>query len=428
MPIRLYDTARREVVPFEPPPLVRMYVCGITPYDSTHLGHAATYLAYDVLIRRLEDLGHEVALVRNVTDVDDSILPKARALGVNYLELADAEMARFRSDMEALGMRPPLSEPRATEAVPQIIDLVEKLLEAGHAYRADGSVFFDVSSFPAYGALSGYDRDEMLRIAAERGGRPEDPAKRDPLDFTLWQRSADDEPSWDAPFGAGRPGWHIECSAMVLAAHGTTLDLHGGGTDLIFPHHESEIAQSTSITGEPLARHWMHSAMVAYDGEKMSKSLGNLVFVSDLLKVADARAIRLALLRHHYRAGFEWFDTDLDEGRALLRRLRAAAARGLGGVPPTTAAGAAKDSATDPAFRGGADPRPFAARVREALDDDLDVPRALDALDDLASAILSGEPGGAGVSPGVTDSEAPEVLMELAQLVGVDLSLPVRGR
>ncbi len=401
MPIRLYDTARREVVPFEPPPLVRMYVCGITPYDSTHLGHAATYLAYDVLIRRLEDLGHEVALVRNVTDVDDSILPKARALGVNYLELADAEMARFRSDMEALGMRPPLSEPRATEAVPQIIDLVEKLLEAGHAYRADGSVFFDVSSFPAYGALSGYDRDEMLRIAAERGGRPEDPAKRDPLDFTLWQRSADDEPSWDAPFGAGRPGWHIECSAMVLAAHGTTLDLHGGGTDLIFPHHESEIAQSTSITGEPLARHWMHSAMVAYDGEKMSKSLGNLVFVSDLLKVADARAIRLALLRHHYRAGFEWFDTDLDEGRALLRRLRAAA-----------------ESAADPAFRGGADPRPVAERVRDALDDDLDVPRALDALDDLASAILSGG----------DHRDAPEMLIALAQLVGVDHGIPVRGR
>jgi L-cysteine:1D-myo-inositol 2-amino-2-deoxy-alpha-D-glucopyranoside ligase len=241
----------------------------------------------------------------------------------------------------------------------------------------------------------------LLRLAAERGGRPDDPAKRNPLDFTLWQRSADDEPSWDAPFGPGRPGWHIECSAMVLAAHGPTLDLHGGGTDLIFPHHESEIAQSTSITGEPLARHWMHSAMVAYDGEKMSKSLGNLVFVSDLLKVADARALRLALLRHHYRAGFEWFDTDLDEGRALLRRLRAAA-----------------ESGSDPAFRGGGDPRPFAERVRTALDDDLDVPRALDALDDLASAILSGG----------DHREAPATLLELSQLVGVDLSLPVRER
>src|SRR5207248_748635 len=173
--------------------------------------------------------------------------------------------------------------------------------------------------------------------------------------------------AWRAPFGVGRPGWHIECSAMALAAHGTTLDLHGGGTDLIFPHHECEIAQSTSLTGEPLARHWMHSAMVAYEGEKMSKSLGNLVFVSDLLKVADPKAIRLALMRHHYRAGFEWFDTDLEEGRALLRRLLAAAR-----------------------CADGADPRPFAQRVRAALDDDLDVPSALEALDDLASAILSG--------------------------------------
>ena len=394
MPIRIYDTARQAIVPFEPPKLVRMYVCGITPYDSTHLGHAATYLTYDVLIRRLEELGHEVALVRNVTDVDDSILPKARQLGVNYLELADAEMARFRSDMEALGVRPPVAEPRATEAVPQIIDLVQ-----GNAYRADGSVYFDIATFPAYGSLSHFGREEMLRIAADRGGRPDDPAKRDPLDFTLWQRSAPDEPAWDAPFGPGRPGWHIECSAMVLAAHGPTLDLHGGGTDLIFPHHESEIAQSTSITGEPLARHWMHSAMVAYDGEKMSKSLGNLVFVSDLLKVADPRAIRLALLRHHYRAGFEWFDTDLDEGRALLRRLLAAA-----------------DCGADPAFSGGADPRPYAETVRAALDDDLDVPRALDALDDLASAILSGG----------SHREAPGDLVELARLVGVDLTVPMR--
>jgi len=413
VPIRIYDTARQAIVPFEPPQCVRVYVCGITPYDSTHLGHAATYLTYDVLMRRLEELGHEVALVRNVTDVDDSILPKARQLGVNYLELAEAEMARFRSDMEALGVRPPVAEPRATEAVPQIIELVGRLLETGHAYQADGSVFFDIATFPAYGRLSHLTREDMLRIAAERGGRPDDPAKRDPLDFTLWQRSAPDEPAWDAPFGPGRPGWHIECSAMVLAAHGPTLDLHGGGTDLIFPHHESEIAQSTSITGQPLARHWMHSAMVAYDGEKMSKSLGNLVFVSDLLKVADPRAIRLALLRHHYRAGFEWFDTDLDEGKALLRRLMAAAARGTGGVPLTGAAEAANGRASDPHFRGGADPRPFAEEVRTALDDDLNVPRALDALDDLASAILSGGP----------DPDAPAGLVELGRLIGVDLTV-----
>ncbi|HLF40224.1 MAG TPA: cysteine--tRNA ligase [Acidimicrobiia bacterium] len=393
MPIKLYDTARREVVDFQPVGRpVRMYVCGITPYDSTHLGHAATYLTYDVLARRLEELGHEVSLVRNVTDVDDSILPKARQLGVDYLELAESELARFRSDMEALNMRTPAAEPRATEAVPGIVDLVGRLLESGYAYPADGNVFFEVSTFPDFGALSHLSRAEMLALAGERGGRPDDPAKRDPLDFTLWQRSAPDEPVWDAPFGPGRPGWHIECSAMALAAHGPTLDLHGGGADLVFPHHECEIAQSTALTGQPLARHWVHSAMVAYEGEKMSKSLGNLVFVSDLLKVADARAIRLALMRHHYRVGFEWFDTDLDEGRALLHRL-VAASRGE----------------VDRA--GGADSRPFAARVRAALDDDLDIPRAVEGLDDLASAVLSAGP----------DAAAPGALAELALLLGIDL-------
>ena len=388
--MRLYDTARREVVDFDPGPgPVRMYVCGITPYDSTHLGHAATYLTYDVLIRRLEEQGHQVSLVRNVTDVDDSILPKAKALGVDYLELAEAEMARFRSDMDALGMRPPESEPRATEAVPQIIDLVGRLLASGHAYQADGSVFFDISTSPRFGSLSGLSRDEMLALARERGGRPDDPAKRDPLDFALWQRSADGEPWWEAPFGPGRPGWHIECSAMALAAHGPTLDLHGGGTDLIFPHHECEVAQSTAVTGEPLSRYWVHSAMVSFEGEKMSKSLGNLVFVSDLLKVADPRAIRLALMRHHYRAGFEWYPSDLEEGQALLRRLLAAAR-----------------------CADGADPAPFAARVRAALDDDLDVPRAVDALDDLASAVLSGG----------SSTKAPGALLELAGLLGLDLT------
>jgi L-cysteine:1D-myo-inositol 2-amino-2-deoxy-alpha-D-glucopyranoside ligase len=392
--VRLYDTATRDVVKFRPAGSpVRLYVCGITPYDSTHLGHAATYLTYDLLIRRLEEQGQEVALVRNVTDVDDSILPKARQLGVDYLELANDELARFRADMEALNMRPPVSEPRATDAVPEIIHLIGLLLDSGHAYRSDGNVFFDVSTSPGFGSLSRLSRKEMLELARQRGGRPDDPAKRNPLDFALWQRSALDEPAWDTPFGPGRPGWHIECSAMALAAHGPTVDLHGGGTDLIFPHHECEIAQSTAITGQPLARYWMHSAMVAYEGEKMSKSLGNLVFVSDLLKVADPRAIRLALMRHHYRAGFEWYDTDLEEGRALLRRLLAAAQ-----------------------CPDGADPAPFAARVRAALDDDLDAPSALDALDDLASAVLSGG----------HDETAPTVLAELAGLLGLDLSEPLR--
>jgi len=387
--VRLYDTAQRAVVPFEPPSTVHMYVCGITPYDSTHLGHAATYLTYDLLVRRLEDLGHEVRMVRNITDVDDSILPKARELGIPYLELAEAEMARFHSDMDALDMRPPIAEPRATEAIGTIIELVGRLLESGNAYLTHGTAYFDVSTFKRFGELSHYSEDNMVRLARARGGNPDDPHRRSPLDFVLWQPSGPDEPAWRAPFGVGRPGWHIECSAMALVECGPTLDLHGGGTDLIFPHHECEIAQSESLSGKPFARHWMHSAMVNYEGEKMSKSLGNLVFVSDLLKKADARAVRLALMHHHYRSGFEWYDSEIEEGSALLQRLLAAAAR-----------------------PDGPDPRPFAQAVRDALDDDLDAPGALDALDDLASAVLSGG----------SDTSAPVVLQELGALVGVDLT------
>jgi len=390
--VQIFDTSQRRIVPFEVGPLVRMYVCGITPYDSTHLGHAATYLAYDLLIRRLEELGHEVRMVRNVTDVDDSILPKARELGVPYLELAAAELARFRADMDALGMRPPVAEPRATEAIEGMTEMIEELLDRGHAYLTHGTVYFDISTFERFGELSQYSHEHMIKLARARGGRPDDPHRRDPLDFVLWQPSLPDEPAWRAPFGVGRPGWHIECSVMAIQNLGPTLDLHGGGTDLIFPHHECEIAQSESVTGQPFARYWMHSAMVSYEGEKMSKSLGNLVFVSDLLGTADARAIRLALMRHHYRAGFEWYDTDLEEGTALLRRLMAAGRR-----------------------ESGADPRPYADRVRASIDHDLDTPRALEALDDLASAILSG--GG--------DGSAPSVLRELAALLGIDLDLPL---
>ena len=392
MTLRIYDTALRAVSPFEAGPLVKLYVCGITPYDSTHLGHAATYLSYDLLVRRLEDLGHEVRMVRNVTDVDDSILPKARELGIPYLELASSELARFHADMDALGMRPPFAEPRATEAIGGMIDMIRRLLESEHAYVVDGTVYFDITRFPRFGELSHYPRDQMIRLARARGGKPDDPSRRDPLDFVLWQPSLPDEPSSDAPFGVGRPGWHVECSVMARENLGSTLDLHGGGTDLIFPHHECEIAQSESVTGETFSRRWMHSAMVSYEGEKMSKSLGNLVFVSELLKVADPRAIRLALMRHHYRAGFEWYDTDLEEGNALLHRLLAAAER-----------------------PEGADPRPFATRVRESLDNDLDAPRAVEALDDFASAILSGG----------TDRDAPRALRELGNLVGIDLDQPL---
>lgn len=365
-----------------------IYVCGITPYDSTHLGHANTYVTYDLLIRRLEDLGHTVRLVRNITDVDDSILPKARELGIDFLELAAQETARFHGDMVALDMRPLEAEPHATKWVAEMVDLVSQLEAKGHIYDVDGTVFFDVSTFESFGAVSGYNEATMIEFARERGGHPDDPRQRNPLDFILWQPSLDDEPSWPSPWGAGRPGWHIECSAMSMGILGPTIDLHGGGSDLIFPHHECERAQSEAATGTPFVKHWMHSGMVAYQGTKMSKSLGNLVFVSELSKTADPRAIRLALMRHHYRDDWEWFDGDIDEASATLDDLLAAAA--------STA---------------GPDPAPYAARVRAALDEDLDAPAARVALVELAAAITAGG----------NDPSAPTVLRELGALLGVRL-------
>ena len=318
--MQIYDTVAGEVVPFEVGPVVTMYTCGITPYDATHLGHAATYLTYDVLQRRLRDRGHETRCVRNVTDVDDDILRKARSLGVHYLDLAAAEVARFDSDMAALGMLACWSEPRATSAIADIRGFIGMVLDRGHAYVSSGAVYFEVATFPGFGELSKLDRTEMLVLAAERGGNPDDPAKRDPLDFVLWQPSASDEPEWGSLWGPGRPGWHIECSTLAMRELATTIDLHGGGSDLIFPHHECERAQSTAATGEPFARHWMHQAMVRMDGEKMSKSLGNLVFVSDLLKEYDPRAVRLAVLAHHYRESWEWRPAMMIEAAERLDR------------------------------------------------------------------------------------------------------------
>ncbi len=357
--MRLYDTARQEVVPFEPGPVVTMYTCGITPYDATHLGHATVYVTYDVLQRRLRDLGHDTRCVRNITDVDDSILAKARALGVHYLDLAAAETARFDADMAALKMLPCWSEPRATSAIPDIRGFIGMVLDRGHAYTAGGGVYFDVSSFPGFGSVSHYTREHMLELAAERGGNVEDPHKRDPLDFVLWQPSAEDEPSWESMWGPGRPGWHIECSALALRELGTTIDLHGGGADLIFPHHECERAQSEAATGEPFVRHWMHQAMVRMDGEKMSKSLGNLVFVSELLKKWEPEAIRLMIVENHYREPWEWDDTRMPRAAERLERWRRAG-EGNGALDA----------------------------VRDALDDDLDVVRAVDAID---AAVARGE-------------------------------------
>ena len=353
--MQLFDTARQAVVPFEPGPVVSMYTCGITPYDAAHVGHAAVYVTYDVLQRRLRDLGHQTRCVRNITDVDDPLLAKASELGVHYLDLAAAEIRRFDDSMRALNLLPAWSEPRATSAIPDILGFIGMVLESGHAYEAAGAVYFSVASFDRFGQVSHYPRAKMLSLAAERGGNPEDPHKRDGLDFVLWQPSAPGEPVWDSLWGPGRPGWHIECSALALRELGETIDLHGGGTDLIYPHHECEAAQSESVTGVPFVRHWMHVGMVCLDGEKMSKSLGNLVFVDALLKEWDPPAVRLAILANHYRHEWHWDDALMPAAAARLERWRAA---GEG------------HAALD--------------EVRDALDDDLDCPRALAAIDDAA--------------------------------------------
>ncbi len=359
-PLRLYDTATRDVIPFEPGELVTMYTCGITPYDATHLGHAAAYVGYDVLQRRLRDRGHQTRCVRNVTDVDDSILGKAREIGVHYLDLAAAETAKFDDDMIALGMIPSWSEPRATSAIADIRGFIGMVLDRGHAYEAGGAVYFDISTYDKFGQVSGYDEPTMLDYAKERGGNIDDPHKRNPLDFVLWQPSLDDEPSWDSLWGPGRPGWHIECSALALRELGTTIDLHGGGSDLIFPHHECEAAQSEAATGEPFVRHWMHQAMVRMDGEKMSKSLGNLVFVSELRKEWESMAIRLAVVKHHYRDGWEWHDDLMPEASERLATWRA-------GV------------------LSGGDDVAVVDQVRADLDNDLDTTGAVSAIDEAAA-------------------------------------------
>ena len=355
----LYDTARREVVPFSPPQQVLMYVCGITPYDATHLGHASTFLTYDVVIRRLIDRGHEVRCVRNVTDVDDPLFAKARELGVHYLDLAAGEEARFNADMEALNVLPVHAAPRASSAISDIRKFIQAVLDEGHAYVSGDSVYFDVSTFDTFGAVSGYPHEEMLRLAALRGGNVDDPQKRNPLDFVLWQPSAADEPAWETPWGPGRPGWHVECSALALRELGEHVHLHGGGADLIFPHHECERAQSESATNTPFVDHWMHAALISKDGEKMSKSLGNLVFIDALRAEWDPRAIRLGIISHHYRTEWEWHDNLMPSSNERLARWQASV--------------------------GGDDEGSLINAVRAALDNDLDTPHACSQIDTAVS-------------------------------------------
>ncbi len=388
--LRVQDTAsgsRVDVVPRDG--VARLYVCGITPYDATHLGHAATYLAFDLLVRVWKDQGHEVLYVQNVTDIDDPLLERAARDGVRWEDVAERETALFRGDMTSLRVLPPTWYVGAVEAMDEIAALVQRLQEAGAAYAVDGDVYFSTSAAEHFGAVSGLDRQAMLALSAERGGDPDRPGKKDPLDCLLWMQQREGEPGWPSPLGTGRPGWHVECTAIALNRLGDTLDVQGGGSDLVFPHHELSAAEAEAVTGSwPFARAYVHAGMVGLDGEKMSKSLGNLVFVSHLLAGGtDPAALRLALLGSHYRAAREWTADTLGDGERRLARWRTGVARDAG------PGGAAVLSA-----------------VRQALYDDLDGPAALAAVDAWCAA--SGD-----------DVQAPGLVRSLVDaLLGVDLS------
>ncbi|MEO8252479.1 MAG: cysteine--tRNA ligase [Chloroflexota bacterium] len=386
MTLRLFDARRGELVPFAPigPGPVGLYVCGVTPYDTGHIGHAFTYLSFDVLHRYLEYLGHRVVYVQNLTDVDDDMLRRARELGENYLDLGNRNVTTFLTEMAALNWLPPDHFPRASQHIPHMIGLIDRLMARGHAYAAEGHVYFSVASWRSYGELSKLTREEMLPLALERGSRPELPGRRDLLDFVLWQPSLPDEPSWDSPWGPGRPGWHIECSAMSTAYLGNRFEIHGGGGDLAFPHHESEIAQTEGATGErPFVEWWMHVGMLRYQDEKMSKSLGNLVLVRDLLHSYSGDAIRLYMVSHHYRGELEFHEADLEAAAIDAAQLRSASLVA---------------EQIEPLAPAAADPRTLSPAVAEhrarflmAMDNDLDTPSAARELLALATRAL--EPG-----------------------------------
>jgi L-cysteine:1D-myo-inositol 2-amino-2-deoxy-alpha-D-glucopyranoside ligase len=366
MRLRNTETGMLQPLPAQDRP-IGVYVCGVTPYDTTHLGHAFTYVAFDVLVRTLRATGQAVRYVQNVTDVDDDIIRRARELGTSWDRLAAKETALFQADLEALNVGAPDIFPRASQSIDKIVELVKKLEAQGHAYQSGGNVYFRVESIADYGRLSRLSREEMVRLSGERGADPNDPRKHDPLDFVLWQQSLPGEPHWSSPWSEGRPGWHIECSAMALQHLGSQVDVHGGGADLIFPHHESEIAQSESATGvRPFARIWAHVGMLGYQGAKMSKSLRNLVLVRALLQQYPGDSIRVLLLRHHYREPWEYREELLREADQWTRRLSEAAGRL--DTAPTESTGS----------------------VRAAIEDDLDTPRALHLLEE---SIGDADPG-----------------------------------
>jgi cysteinyl-tRNA synthetase len=348
---------------------MRVYVCGVTVYDFSHIGHARSALVFDVLRRYLRFKGYRVRFVRNYTDVDDRIIRRANEAGVSASEVSERYIAAEREDMASLGILPPDVDPKATEHVPEMIALIERLIAQGIAYEVDGDVYFEIQRFPDYGKLSGKNLDELLA-----GARVEvDERKRDPRDFALWKAAKPGEPSWKSPWGPGRPGWHIECSAMAMRYLGESFDLHGGGEDLIFPHHECEIAQSEAATGRPLSRYWVHNGFVNMGKEKMSKSLGNTLLIRELVKRHDADAIRLFFLGTHYRNPVEWSEERVEDSARAMERFTRLLGDPLAASAPATA-GLPRWAA-------------FRAEFTSAMDDDLNTPQALGVLFELARAL-----------------------------------------
>ena len=383
----IWDTATRALVVAAPGARASLYACGITPYDATHIGHAATYVAWDLLVRAWRDAGHQVSYVQNVTDVDDPLLERANRDGEDWRELAEREIALYRTDMSALRVLPPDHLIGAVEAMPLIARFNARLADRGAVYDLDGDVYFTRSADPGFGCVSGLGTDAMAELSAERGGDPGRPGKKDPLDPMVWLAPRPGEPYWQSDFGLGRPGWHVECAAIATHYLGNEFDVQAGGRDLVFPHHECSAAHARVALGGPaFARSYAHSGLVRLDGEKMSKSLGNLVFVSALLAAGhDPMAIRLAILAHHYRQDWDWSGAGLAVATDRLAAWRAAAAAGngnqlrLAGTDANPAAGQALLTA-----------------IREHIADDLDAPGALEAVDSWAAAAVDGRAAGSG--------------------------------